>query len=85
MKNRGYRNKLKLYIRKEMRIRCLVKGKLHYATAKKDGTILYNRKIYNSPSCAASVITNHESNGWRYWRYERTPGEWVALRELREK
>ena len=83
-KKRIHKNKLNLYIREEMRIRCRVKDKLHYATARKDGTILYNKRIYNSPSLAARVITNHESNGWRYWWYERNPGEWVKLRELRK-
>jgi hypothetical protein len=79
----GYKSKLKLYIKKEMRIRCFVKNKYYYATAREDGIILYDNKIYNSPSHAARAITNHESNGWRIWRYERTVGEWVALRELR--
>jgi hypothetical protein len=76
------KNKLRFNITKEIRIRCLVKKKLHYAICREDGTILYNKKIYNSPSQAARAITNHESNGLRYWRYERTPGEWVKLGEL---
>jgi len=81
---RRHKGKLKSYVEKEIRIRCLVKDKLHYATFREDGTILYNKKIYNSPSHAARAITNHESNGWRYWWYERNPGEWVKLRELRK-
>jgi len=84
-KTKGRISKLKLYVKKEIRIRCLVNDKLHYATARVDGTILYKKKIYDSPSHAVRVITNHASNGWRYWRYERTPGEWVALRELRKR
>jgi hypothetical protein len=83
-KKKKYRNDLKLYIKKDTKIRCCVYKTMHYAKIRRDGTILYNKKVYNSPSSAARAITGTEANGWRYWKYERTSGEWVGISELRE-
>lgn len=73
------------YVKKRFEIRFRYKSKLHKATVRKDGTISYKGKIYNSPSLAAAAIMGHAANGWNVWQYERAPGDWVILNELRKK
>ena len=73
------------YVIKKFRIRYRYKGKLYKATVRKDGTIFYNKKIYNSPSLAGRAITKRPTNGWHVWQYERAPGDWVKLDELRKR
>tara|TARA_B100000315_G_C14461291_1_gene533845 strand:- start:180 stop:878 length:699 start_codon:yes stop_codon:yes gene_type:complete len=73
------------YVSKRFRLRFRYKGKMHKATVRKDGTIFYNKKLYNSPSLAARAVMKHTANGWLTWQYERAPGDWVKLKELRKK
>lgn len=30
------------------------------------------------------AVTKREMNGWQTWTYERAPGDWVLLKELRK-
>ncbi len=83
------------YASKRFHIRFQYKGKLYVAHVRKDGWITFDSrsanygkfkvKKFKSPSAAAKAITNHEMNGWHCWKYERSPGEWVLLDELRKK
>lgn len=73
------------YTKKRFEIRFRYKGKLHKAMVRKDGTILYKGKIYNSPSLSAHAIVGHAANGWNVWKYERAPGDWVTLDNLRKR
>ena len=41
-------------------------------------------KVFNSPSVAAMAITKRAMNGWKVWCFERAPGDWVLLDELRK-
>ena len=41
-------------------------------------------KGLNSPSFAAATAIGHPQNGRTFWRYERAPGDWVLLNELRK-
>lgn len=72
-------------LNKKFRIRMLYKGKIHKAVVRKNGTIRYKEKVYNSPSLAAQAVRGRASNGWVWWKYERAPGDWVVLDELRKK
>ena len=74
---------LSKYFKTSTKLRSLYKGKWHKAIIKKDGTIRYKGKIYNSPSMAAITITKRSANGWSFWQFERSPGEWVLLDALR--
>ena len=47
--------------------------------------ILYFKTVYNSPSVAAAAIAKHTMNGWTIWKYERAPGDWLLLDNLRKK
>jgi hypothetical protein len=68
---------------KGFRIRFRFKGRLHKARVRGDGTIGYKGQVFASPSGAAKAVTNKASDGWLAWRYERAPGDWVPLSELR--
>jgi hypothetical protein len=83
------------YLDKRIHIRFRYKGKLYIAHVRKDGWITFaaesaeakrlQGKEFKSPSSAASAITGRAMNGWRCWKYERSPGEWVFLDELRKR
>jgi hypothetical protein len=40
--------------------------------------------MYTSPSAAALAATEYPVDGWSFWKYERAPGDWVRLDELRK-
>lgn len=61
-----------------------VKGKIVRATLRKDGQVRWNRRLYKSVSAAATAARKSPTNGWAFWRYERSPGDWVTISELRE-
>jgi len=73
------------YAKNRFEIRLRYKGKTHKAMIRKDGTILSAGKVYNSPSMAAAAIKQRASNGWTNWKYERAPGDWLLLDNLRNK
>ena len=76
-------------------IRFSYKGKLYIAQVKRDGLITFTKKsaeagrlqgkVFFSPSSAAQAVTKHAMDGWVTWTYERAPGDWVPLDELRKK
>ena len=72
------------YFNKGTRIRLWHKGKIHKGFVKKDGTIRYKRKFFTSPTLAARAATRLSVSGWLWWKYERAPGDWVKLDELRK-
>jgi len=73
------------YVSKRIEIRLRYKGKLYKAVVRKDGSILYKGTTYNSPSLAGYAIKKRSTNGWTDWKYERAPGDWVSLDNLRKK
>lgn len=66
-------------------LRAEFKGEQFKARVRSDGTIRVGRKTFESPSLAARAVTGHARNGWWFWHYERAPGQWVRLRELRRR
>jgi len=64
-------------------LRGTYKRKTYKAKVRKDGSVSYGGSIYNSPSAAAVAVTGRERNGWDFWHFERAPGDWVRLDELR--
>jgi len=63
-----------------------LKGRDYKARALINGAILYAKKRYDHPTEAAMVAIKHRRriNGWGFWQYERAPGVWARLRELRK-
>ena len=83
------------YATRRFHIRFKYKGKLYIARVRRDGWISFDSrsaefrrfkgKRFKSPSGAGRAITRRSMDGWRKWKYERSPGEWVVLDELRKK
>ena len=72
------------YIRGPMKLRAVLKGKVFRARVRRDGTIRFRGKVYFSPSAAGGAACKRSSNGWYFWKYERAPGDWIRLREIRK-
>jgi len=81
----GRRAVLASYIDKRFEIRWRYKGKLRKATVRRDGAIWHSGKRFTSPSVAAGAIAGHGVDGWYVWKFQRAPGDWVLLNELRKK
>ncbi len=71
------------YIAGAMEIRGRYKGKLERVRMRKGGSIRMNQVVYDSPSLAgAAAVERRTCNGWTFWTYERSPGDWVSLGKL---
>ena len=71
------------YVSRRVRIRMRYKGRVYKGRIRPDGWIRFRKKSFRSPSTAASAISGRPMNGWAWWKYERAPGDWVRLDELR--
>jgi hypothetical protein len=75
---------LSKYVGKPFGLHARFKGKTLHAQVRRDGTVRFQGRIYRSPSAAAAAACKRSSNGWWFWKYERAPGDWVRLDELRK-
>lgn len=66
-----------------LHLRATLKGTKLTARVRRDGTILFAGKVYNSPSMAGAAACKRTCNGWTFWHYERAPGDWVPLDTMR--
>lgn len=81
----GKRPVLAGYSRRPDLLKAVFKGRTIRAHIRKDGAIRLDGKIFNSPSVAAAAACKRRTcNGWTFWTYERAPGDWVLLDELRK-
>jgi hypothetical protein len=71
------------YVKKVSKLRGRLRGKTFHASVRDDGTIRLQGRVFHSPSAAGSAACKRACNGWRFWKYERAPGDWVPLDELR--
>ncbi len=72
------------YISGAMNLRARFKGAALLARVRRDGTVRFAGKLYTSPSLAAAAACKRKTcNGWKFWQYERAPGDWVLLDTLR--
>jgi len=73
------------YISGPMTLQTRYRGRILKARVRRDGSIRFKGKIYLSPSLAGAAACKRRScNGWKFWKYERAPGDWVPLNELRK-
>jgi len=72
------------YIRGPLKLRASLKGRKFKARVRRDGSIRFRKKTYNSPSAAGIAACKRSCDGWYFWKYERAPGDWVKLNELRK-
>jgi predicted GIY-YIG superfamily endonuclease len=83
--DKGRNPTLASLIKGRLAIRMEYKKKMFRATVRSDGKIRFKGRKFTSPSVAAYRISRsgHSMNGWFWWKYERSPGEWVYLDKLR--
>jgi len=81
---KGQRPVMARYIQSPLKLRSKWRGKTYHARVRRDGSISYKGKIYNSPSLAGLTVVGHACNGWTFWKYERAPGDWVPLNTLKK-
>jgi hypothetical protein len=74
---------LAAYFNESTKLRATYRNQLVRARVRRNGLIRYKTKDYNSPSLAGSAVVKRPCNGWTFWKYERGPGDWVFLNELR--
>lgn len=73
------------YIHGPIKLQARYKGKIIKAPVRRNGSIRFKSKVYWSPSLASAAACKRRTcNGWTFWRYERVPGDWVPLNELRK-
>src|SRR6266496_1008783 len=77
------REEIKQGLTRSRRIRGRFKGKFVKARLRADNRVRMKGKLYTSPSAAASTIRKGPTNRWSFWHYERGPGDWVPIDELR--
>lgn len=70
---------------KTVTLRARYKRKDYRARVGRNGVIRFSGKTFNSPSSAGAAVRGRATNGWWLWKYERAPGQWVRLRELRNR
>ncbi len=75
---------LAAYVEGPLKLRADHKGTTVRATVRRDGWVRYDGELYRSPSAAARAVVGRSCNGWSFWSYERAPGGWARLRELRQ-
>lgn len=75
---------LSKYVSSPLKLRAKFKNKTVAARVASNGTIRFAGKTYFSPSLAAKAVCNRSCNGWIFWSYERAPGDWVRLNQLRK-
>ena len=84
-KRKGRAAVLANYVSRAMALRVKYKGKVYKARVRKNGTIRVGGMVYTSPSLAGHAVAGRPINGWQFWKYERAPGQWVKLQELRRR
>jgi hypothetical protein len=72
------------FVDRPTELRATLKGRSFKARVRRDGFIRFKGKLYRSPSHAGQAACKRSCNGWWFWKYERAPGDWVRLKELRK-
>jgi hypothetical protein len=68
---------------RNLRLQAVYKGKKYRAFVRSDGTVRFKNRKYTSPSGAGRAVIQRSCDGWKFWRYQRAPGQWVKLSSLR--
>jgi hypothetical protein len=76
-------------IRPETTLFVQYKDTVHEATVQADGTILFEERIYKTPSAAGGAVTAkhgvHAPNGWWFWQLTGPDGSQTPLETIRRK
>jgi hypothetical protein len=83
LRNKDSQTALGPYVKRAFWIRRTYKGTTYKARVRQDGWIWYNGYHYPTPTMLAREICGRHVNGWRFWQFQRAPGQWVDLDALR--
>ena len=76
-------------IRPETTLFVEYKGTVHEATVQPDGTILFEGKLFKTPSAAGGAVTAkhgvHAPNGWWFWQLNAADGSPKPLETIRQE
>ena len=73
------------YFKKPTKLKARYKGKVITAWVNRKGIIRFGGKGFKSPSQAGGEACGGKAcNGWTFWQYERAPGDWILLDNLRK-
>jgi len=72
------------YFRRSKSLRAERDGYIYRARVQKNGWVQYGKYLYKTPSGAAKAALGRGFNGWTFWHYQRSPGNWVPLKRLRK-
>ena len=75
---------LATYVTASLKLRAAFHGSRFKALVNHAGAIRFGGELYGSPSAAARRVTGRATNGWTFWEFERAPGQWVLLDDLRK-
>ena len=70
-------------IDRPLRLKAIYKGREYRASLRRNDQICLEHKLYESPNQAARTIVKRPVDGWHFWRFSKTPREWVPLRQLK--
>lgn len=70
-------------VEKRLSLKATHKGQTYKASLRRDGHISYAGRLYESPTAAAKQILKRTTNGWLFWRFKKSAGDWPRLGELR--
>jgi len=79
---KGHRTKLAELLASTA-IRATTGGQNVKARILRNGSIRCKGKRFLTPSAAAKAVCGYPVDGWRFWRYQRAPGDWIELDRLR--
>lgn len=92
-KQKRERNRLLMREAEEEEVRHLIpraisiharyKGRTIKAKLRRDLSIRWKGQLYGSPSAAAHAVCKRPVNGWWFWHYQRSPGDWARIDDLR--
>jgi hypothetical protein len=85
VKEDGRKPVLAGFVEARLPLRARHKGKTLRAYVQKTGLICFAGQHFTSPSLAgAHAVKRPTCNGWTFWQYQRAPGDWVPLDNLRK-
>lgn len=59
------------------------KGVEYRARLRRDGRISFDGQLHDSPSSAGKAARGQATNGWTFWHFRDSRGEWVRLNRMK--
>jgi hypothetical protein len=67
---------------RRLQLRGIHKDRRFRATLRRDGTVGFNGRVYDSPTAAARTAVGRSVNGWWFWHFKQGT-KWVRLASLK--